>query len=325
MPQGSDKQCRLTDQGLWKLEDALAQAFGDRPSDTSVADTYSLDRGTVGKLRNRREGLNRSSIERLFEPLGLDLLDEDYESVAVAKSRSVTPNPFENNDLWGCDELLRQVFEQLGRGNSQALIGAAGCGKSEILRQIGAGGEQRLQRSILTLNMHLVRDERSFFDRLCHCFELEPVDSLSRVPMQIERELKRRKQNHVLCLDEIHVLTNEQFFPESTRNWLRGMATEVYRLQLVVASQRELRQLFLDGPMRNSPLADFFDAQTQRLSYWSKSQLEGFLTDRLQGTGVTLPTATIEQIWEQSQGQPKRVRELARDWYDRVAFGADHL
>jgi type II secretory pathway predicted ATPase ExeA len=96
------------------------------------------------------------------------------------------------------------------------------------------------------------------------------------VPRQIERELKRRKQAHVLCLDEIHVLTDEAFFPLATRNWLKGMADAEYPLQLVVASQKDLRELFPDSPVRSSPLADFFSSQTVRLEPWSLAAVSSF-------------------------------------------------
>jgi type II secretory pathway predicted ATPase ExeA len=226
--------------------------------------------------------------------------------------------------LWGCDELLRRVFERLGQGGSQALIGPAGCGKSEILRAIGQA-EEALQRPVFSLDMHLVRDERSFFDRLCDCLEIEPLDDLSRVPRQIERELKRRKQAHVLCLDEIHVLTDAAFFPLATRNWLKGMADAVYPLQLVVASQKELRELFPDSSIRSSPLADFFAGQTELLGHWDLGKVEAFLRDRLSGTEVEFEPGQIEGIQQKSGGKPKLVRELALDLYHRKVSGGDRL
>jgi hypothetical protein len=321
--QGSDKQCRLTDQGFRKLEDALRIANGGvQPSNIWMADTYSIDRGTVAEVVNRQKPVTRSSIEKLFGPLNLDLLSEDYEFLPASSKRPKTsqPNPFEQGELWGCDELLRRIFEQLRKGGSQALIGPAGCGKSEILRAIVERGASDLNRPVLSLDMHLVRDEQSFFDRLCDCLEIELLDAVSRMPRQIERELKRRKQAHVLCLDEIHVLTDEAFFPLATRNWLKGMADAEYPLQLVVASQRDLRELFPDSPVRSSPLADFFDSQTERLDYWGLAQVTAFVEYHLSGMEVTFTSAQIADLHGgEGGGRPRDVRSAAARLYDDMA------
>lgn len=324
MGQASDKHCRLTQQGLQKLENTLKESFGDRPSDNKLADSCSIDRDTVGKIRNAEKSVNRNSIDRLFTALNLDLLETDYETIAPLKKQGpivYPPNPFEEAIFWGREELLRRLFEQLEKGGSQAFIGPTGCGKSEILRAIVREGEECLGCPVFQLDMHLVRDERSFFDRLCGEFGLEASDLLSRVPWQIERELKRRKQPQILCLDEIHVLTNEAFFPEATRNWLKGMADAEYPLQLVVASQKELDTLFPESPLRSSPLADFFRSQTVRLDYWSVVQVTEFVGDRLQGTGITFETNQLWEIWEKSGGKPKEVRVLAGRVYETIVAG----
>jgi hypothetical protein len=325
--QGSDKQCRLTQQGRQKVETALKDRFGENPSDSKVAEFYPSDRGTIGKIRNRRGWLNLSSLDRLFTALSLDLESDDYESPDVrlddGPSKNFAPNPFEQPGLWGCNELLRRIFEQLRKGGSQALIGPAGCGKSEILRAIVERGASDLNRPVLSLDMHLVRDEQSFFDRLCDCLGIELLDAVSRMPRQIERELKRRKQAHVLCLDEIHVLTDEAFFPLATRNWLKGMADAEYPLQLVVASQRELRELFPDSPVRSSPLADFFDSQTERLDYWGLEQVTAFVEYHLSGMEVKFTSAQIADLHGgEGGGRPRDVRSAAARLYD-ASIGED--
>jgi type II secretory pathway predicted ATPase ExeA len=329
--QVSSKQIRLKPQGVRKLEDALNMYFGTMPDHSKVArellENVKL-RETVAKVRDAREAVVRNSIERLFTALNLDLEPDDYESLEVKQigrsTKKFPPNPFEQPGLWGCDELLRRIFEQLGKGGSQALIGPAGCGKSEILRTIVAR-ESDLKRPVLSLDMHLVRDEQSFFARLCHCLELEAVKELSLVPMQVERELNRRKQAHVLCLDEIHVLTDEAFFPLATRNWLKGMTDAKYPLQLVVASQRELRDLFPDRTERNSPLADFFDPQTVRVDYWSLAAVRHFVEAHLSRTGVKFKSAQIEDLHEQGGGRPRDVRSAAAKLYDRLVSGVDQV
>jgi hypothetical protein len=318
--QGSDKQCRLTAQGKLKLTKALEHSFGKGFDNSQVArellENVNL-RETVAKVRDAEEWVVKNSIERLFTPLDLDLKPEDYESKSRTldpKSQLSAPNPFEQTDLWGCDELLRRIFERLRQGGSQALIGPAGCGKTEILRTIGQGGAVRLGReeeTFLYVDMHLIRDEQGFFEELSMALDFDTCDQ-----NQMRRKLIRARRPYVLCLDAIHVLTNEAFFPEATRNWLRGMAEMPSSpLQLVVTSQEDLRAIFPDNPNRSSPLADFFAGQTAWLEHWDVEKVGKFVNDRLSTTGVQFEPGQIEAIQQQSGGKPKLVRDLAAEIY----------
>jgi hypothetical protein len=317
--EGTKKRCLLTDAAYEELKQAIAAELGSEADNFSeIARVTSLDPNSVTKILDRIAA-SHSTLKKMMEGFGLELTESSYIKQSLpkqprshkAESISFPPNPFQQAGLWGCNELLRRIFERLGKGGSQALIGPTGCGKSEILRAIVERGPSDLNRPVLSLDMHLVRDEQSFFDRLCDCLEIELLDAVSRMPRQIERELKRRKQAHVLCLDEIHVLTDEAFFPLATRNWLKGMADAEYPLQLVVASQRDLRELFPDSPVRSSPLADFFDSQTERLAWWDLSMVRRFVVERLGESGVTFTAEQIEAIYELSDGMPRKVRELS--------------
>jgi type II secretory pathway predicted ATPase ExeA len=326
--QGSDKKCRLKISAIQRLEDKLAERFGDRPSDSVVADTYTIDRGTVGKVRNGREWVKRNSIERLLTPFNLYLLDEDYEQDLSQPSQSSPrpqPNPFGKpieclEHLWTSRrrEEYRQLKEAIGKGGSQAIVGPAGCGKSSMVRLLG----REMGASVMHLDMHLVRDEGSFFDRLCDALDLESVDSPSRAMLKIEKQLKKLKELQVLCLDEIHVLKDERFFPEATRNWLRGMVgSSDPKLRLVVTSQRELRELFPDSSMRSSPLADFFDGQTLRLEALTRDQVVEFVDRGLRGTEVKFSEAQVEVLWAESGGSLTRLHRSAQKLYDELERG----
>jgi hypothetical protein len=326
--EGTKKRCLLTVAAHEELKQAIAAELGSEADNFSeIARVTSLDTGSVTKILDRIAA-SHSTLKKMMEGFGLELTESSYIKQSLpkqprsskAESISFPPNPFQQSGLWGCDELLRRIFEQLRKGGSQALIGPAGCGKSEILRAIVERGTSDLNRPVLSLDMHLVRDEQSFFDRLCDCLEIELLDAVSRMPRQIERELKRRKQAHVLCLDEIHVLTDEAFFPLATRNWLKGMADAEYPLQLVVASQRELRELFPDSPVRSSPLADFFDSQTERLDYWGLAQVTAFVEYHLSGMEVTFTSAQIADLHGgEGGGRPRDVRSAAARLYDDMA------
>jgi type II secretory pathway predicted ATPase ExeA/DNA-binding phage protein len=325
---GSKKYCLLTDEAHQALRSAIAsEREAEAGNFSEIARLAGLDTDSVTKILDRKTA-SYSTLKKMMEGFGLELTESSYTKADPPKltkpTSSFPPNPFEQTGLWGCDELLRRIFERLGKGGSQALIGPVGCGKSEILRAI-VREESGLKRPVLSLNMDLVRDERSFFVRLCHCFELEAGSELSLMPMQIERELKRRKQAHVLCLDEIHVLTDEAFFPLATRNWLKGMADAAYPLQLVVTSQKDLRELFPDSSVRSSPLADFFSSQTERLDYWGLQQVTDFVAEHLRGTEVMFTSEQMADLHEQGGGRPREVRSAAAKLYDRMVAGVDQV
>jgi type II secretory pathway predicted ATPase ExeA len=320
--QASDKRCRLTIPGLGKLEDKLAEVFSDRPSDSAVAEAYGGDRETIGKVRLGQKWVVRGSIDRLFDALDLDLLEEDYEQDRSQPKKSSKPNPFGKpieclEHLWTSRrrEEYRRLREAIAKGGSQAIVGPAGCGKSSMVKVLG----RDIGESVMHLDMHLVRDEGSFFDRLCDALDLESVEKPSRAMFKIEQKLKRLDRSPVLCLDEIHVLTDERFFPEATRNWLKGMAD--FGLRLVVTSQRELRELFPDSSMRSSPLADFFDGQTLRLDALTQDQVAEFLACGLRGTDVKFSAVQVEELWAESGGSLTRLHRSAQKLYDEYPGG----
>ncbi len=245
----------------------------------------------------------------------------------LVQTENALPNPFGETraiadpaKFWGRQELLRQIFEELGKGSSRALIGPPQSGKSSILQMICGLGPERLGRSpaeFINLDMHRVRDEHSFFERLCDALELEPCTQY-----RLERQLLRQQRRYVLCLDEIHVLSNEAFFPEPTRNWLKGMADLPNSpLQLVVASQRELRELFPDSPTRSSPLADFFDGQTTRVNLLTEAEVMAFWQEGVAGTGVMGSAEQERLLWAESRGNLRSLQRAAAKLYEELTQG----
>ncbi len=320
---GSKKYCLLTDEAYQALRLAIApEREAEAGNFSEIARLAGLDTDSVTKILDRKT-VSHSTLKKMMEGFGLELTENSYTKAdppGQAKPTAFPPNPFEPTGLWGCDELLRRIFEQLGKGGSQALIGPAGCGKSEILRTIGQQGPAKLGRSergFLYIDMHCIRDETGFFEELGELLNFGGCDQ-----NQLRRRLAKAEQSYVLCLDAIHVLTDEAFFPAATRNWLRGMAEMPGSpLQLMVASQKDLRQLFPDSSVQSSPLADFFSAQTVRLDYWSLAKVERFVTDRLSSTIIQFDRSQMAQIHQESGGKPTSVQQLARDLYDAVVSG----
>jgi hypothetical protein len=322
----SDKQCVLTSSGVAKLEAALAKYFGDRPSDQQVADAFSPDRATVGKIRlpNRKTPLTRSSIEKVFEPLDLDLSAEDYEQVGAkreSRPQEITLNPFgdegcitDPNRLWGRDELLRQLFEVLDKGGNRSLIGPEGTGKSSLLRMVSVLGPEKMLRPIdrfIHLDLHLIRDGKTFWEVLCEELGLDgPLHGY-----RLERALKG--QRFVVCLDEIARMTDTARFSREDSEELRGLADgEHLPLSLVIAAQRPLGELFPDESGRTSPLAGI--CHGMEVAVFGLAEARRFVADRLLGTGVEFKAEQLDQLWEVSQGNPKLLQRSAAVLYEEI-------
>jgi energy-coupling factor transporter ATP-binding protein EcfA2 len=326
---GSKKYCLLTDVAYEELRQAIASELdADASNFSEIARFSGVDPDSVTKILDRKT-VSYSTLKKMMEGFGLELTESSYTKADPPKltksTSSFPPNPFEQTGLWGCDELLRRIFEQLGKGGSQALIGPAGCGKSEILRAIGQQGPTKLgrsERSFLYIDMHCIRDETGFFEELGELLNFGGGCDQN----QLRRRLAKAEQSYVLCLDAIHVLTDEAFFPAATRNWLRGMAEMPGSpLQLMVASQKDLRQLFPDSSVQSSPLADFFSSQTERLDYWGLQQVTGFVAEHLRGTGVVFTSEQMADLYEQGGGRPREVRSAAAKLYDRMVAGVDQI
>jgi hypothetical protein len=322
---GSKKYCLLTDEAHQALRLAIAtEREAEAGNFSEIARLAGLDTDSVTKILDRKT-VSHSTLKKMMEGFGLELTESAYTKAdppGQTKPTAFPPNPFEQSGLWGCDELLRRIFEQLGKGGSQALIGPAGCGKSEILRAIVRQGAARLGReeeTFLYIDMRLIRDELGFFEELCTTLDIESCDQ-----NQLRRKLLKTKRPYVLCLDTVHVLL-ESPFPKATPNWLRGMAEiPSSPLQLVVASRKDLQELATEHNI-SSPLADFFAGQTERLDYWNLERVTDFVEEHLIGTGMTFTSEEIGDLHQEGCGRPRDIRSAAARLYDRIVSGVDQV
>jgi hypothetical protein len=322
---GSKKYCLLTVAAYEELRQAIASELtADASNFSEIARFSGVDTDSVTKILDRKT-VSYSTLKKMMEGFGLELTESSYTKAdppGQTKPTVFPPNPFEQSGLWGCDELLRRIFEQLGKGGSQALIGPAGCGKSEILRAIVRKGAERLGRgeeTFLYIDMRLIRDELGFFEELCTSLDIERCDQ-----NQLRRKLLKTKRPYVLCLDTVHVLL-ESPFPKATPNWLRGMA-EIPNspLQLVVASRKDLQELATEHNI-SSPLADFFSGQTERLDYWNLERVTDFVEEHLIGTGIAFTSEEIGDLHKEGRGRPRDIRSTAARLYDWIASGVDQV
>ncbi|MEI6110594.1 MAG: hypothetical protein WCP63_02810 [Cyanobium sp. ELA712] len=97
-------------------------------------------------------------------------------------SVEVMANPFGDRgyirdpaSLFDRGELLRQIFEELGKGFSLSLVGETQIGKSSLLAMICLKGPETLQLSpeqFCLLDLQGIGDENEFFEALCEVLAL---------------------------------------------------------------------------------------------------------------------------------------------------------
>ncbi|MEI7770324.1 MAG: CHAT domain-containing protein [Chloroflexales bacterium] len=216
------------------------------------------------------------------------------------------------NSLFGRDDLLRRIFEELSKGVSISLVGERQVGKSSLLEQIRRLGPARLHlpvESFVYLNMQLIDDERDFFEALCYEMGLDT----SLRGWRLARALHGKQ--FVVCLDEVEKMTNTTAFSGAERDQLRGLAEGGAPLRLVIASNSSLDRLFPDSERKTSPLANI--CQKMDVPPFTPTLIRTFLLSRLEGSGVSFSEEQIAALIHQSGGNPARLQRVARELFER--------
>ncbi|MEI6777580.1 MAG: CHAT domain-containing protein [Chloroflexales bacterium] len=228
-------------------------------------------------------------------------------------------NPFgqvgrisDTDSLFGRDDLLRRIFEELSKGVSISLVGERQVGKSSLLEQIRRLGPARLHlpaETFIYLNMQLVDDERDFFEALCYEMSMDPSLRGSRLARAL------RGKQFVVCLDEVEKMTNATAFSGAEREQLRGLAEGGAPLRLVIASNSSLERLFPDSEGKTSPLANI--CQKIDVLPFTPTTIRSFLFSRLEGSGVSFSEEQIAALIRQSGGNPARLQRTARELFEQ--------
>jgi hypothetical protein len=212
------------------------------------------------------------------------------------------------------DELLRRIFEELGKGSSLSLVGETQIGKSSLLAMICHKGPETLQlppEQFGLLDMQGIGNENEFFEALCEVLALPQTLR----GWKLTRALRQRGQRYVVCLDEIEKMVNPHGFPGAARTELRGLADgSEAPLSLVIASRSPLESLFEDDPRSTSPLAGLCGAPL-RVHPFSLAITQQFLRERLKGNAIQFSLADGERLHQQSKGHPARLQAAAADLY----------
>ena len=219
--------------------------------------------------------------------------------------RITTPGRFFDRE-----ELLRQTFEELGKGVNVSLVGASQVGKSSLLSMVCTLWPERMElpeKAFGYLSMQWVDSEDGFYAALCDTLGLAETCR----GYKLTRSL--RDQRHVLCLDEIEKMTWDGFTAR-VRSQLRGLADgPAAPLKLVIASRSPLARLFPDSPELDSPLAGI--CRQLDVGPFSSRVVRAFIADRLRGAGVTFTESEIAALLEETGGHPARLQRAAADLY----------
>lgn len=293
------------------------------------ADRDSKEFVTVNDLQTHvLSGLRRWNVQHgglIQEPTaraeGLgDMILADYRgrlgAVQIAGG-GIAPNPFGDTGkitdpkrFFGREELLRQLFEELDKGCNRSLVGDAQVGKSSILEMVCQLGPERLQlpsEAFIYLDMRNVYNEQEFFEYLCDELRIEACRGY-----KLKRAL--RGKQYILCLDEIDNMASEERFTGQERTELCGLADGAdVPFTLVTASQKSLKDLFPDSPLRTSPLAGI--CQQIDVGPFSADEARRFLNHRLEGTGVSFSESQIQELIAESRGYPGSLQQLAAHLY----------
>ena len=211
-------------------------------------------------------------------------------------------------------DLLHQIFEELGKGSSISLVGESQIGKSSILAMVCKKGQGQIQPrpdGFIDLDLQCIRNEDDFFKALC---DRLAIPNCRGYDLASALEGKR----YILCLDEMEKMRNSSRFSDEIRAELKGLADGAKRpLKLVFASRSPLEEIFPDSPEMTSPLSGIY--RCLKVPPFSEEVARAFLQHRLQGTGTTFSEVQITDLLAESKGNPARLQSAAADLYRRIA------
>lgn len=149
----------LTADGQQKLQTSIRQAeqndnFSEKYTLQDLSDRTGLDPGTVAKVLDAEEGVDRRTIERFFQTFGLTLEEKDYRKPGLVQRESQIGNAtaisrIQNRVDWG-EAVDVSIFYGRGaeleilekwivrdRCHLVALLGMGGIGKTSLAAKLG--------------------------------------------------------------------------------------------------------------------------------------------------------------------------------------------
>ncbi len=260
-----------------------------------------------------------AQMTRLVRSLGSAAETLSHPDSSKQRPHAVTvPNPFgdtgritDSDQFFGRKELLRQIFEELGKGVNLSVVGESRIGKSSLLSMVCALGPERMglpPETFAYLSLAWVDDEDDFYAALCDKLGLpEPLRGYKLTRALIDKSI-------ILCLDHIEKMAWDSFTIYA-HSQLRGLADgPAAPLRLVVASRSPLMHLFSDAPELASPLAGI--CRQLDVGPFPPDVVRAFLAHRLRGTGVTFTDSEIGALLAETGGHPAKLQRAAADLYN---------
>lgn len=281
--------------------------------------TYVLD--GLRRWRVENSGLIQEPTAR-SEGMG-DIILADRRPGLGQANLANAPNPFHSA---GCitdpahffdrEELLRQLFEALAKGENRSLVGQSQVGKSSILRRICQLGPERLNlppEAFIYFDMQIIQNEDEFFEALSDKLAIPTARGY-----KLARSLADKR--YVLCIDEIEKMNQRGHFTGDERTELRGLADGVEQpFKLVIASRLPLEVLFPDSAGMTSPLANICPQIDVPL--FQPEVAKALLRYRLANTGVDFTTKEMDELVAQSNGHPAQLQQAAAKLFERYRRG----
>ncbi|MEM6252086.1 MAG: hypothetical protein AAF821_04110 [Cyanobacteria bacterium P01_D01_bin.156] len=241
---------------------------------------------------------------------------------SVIDSSGVQPNPFsypegrieEPELFFERKALLREIFALLNSGSNVELVGPRKIGKSSLLKAIERNALSTLavQREPVYIDFNWgIDSEDDFYEALCHFLKIETCKSFA-----LTRKLQTREPA-LLLLDVVEKMQWENF-TKQILSQLRGLAEGSRApLKLVMAASKPLDILFPDSHdgLMTSPIGGVF--QPVMMPPWSEEEIQTFIRTRLEGTGVWFSEIELQQLIQNSRGNPRDVVRGGFELYAR--------
>ena len=278
------------------------------------------------RIGNAMLGEMRQDLKKFFSQLAIQPDNEDIPIVASSPAQTTAPysntsyNPFNCSGriidpklFFDRESTIRELQQALTHGNSIALTGDRGVGKSSLIYYIGEiGGEWLPNHEIIYLELEGVVDEIDFCTEILRRLNL-PDAGKRRSRQDALRTVKQAIGKHklLLILDTVEKLGHNNF-KSDLQGILRALTQEKSGLVLLVAPKHSLD---LGSPHndKTSPLYNILRVIT--LPNFTRKETEAFIRHRLKSTNIRFDDQELDELWANTQGHPSNVQRAAEELY----------
>ena len=324
MTSGQPKRRRgvvLTPPGRQKLQDALKaweeeSNFGDKLTIEELSDRTKLDVGTVAKVLDCEEGVDRRTLERFFRGFNLELAQEDYgrplpagENKLGRETRIDWREAIDASIFYGRTVELKTLEQWVvsDRCRLISLLGMGGIGKTSLAAKLG----EKVQDEFDYVVWRSLRNAPSIHELLPNLIRFlssQHDDLPETLNGQISRLIECLNQNRCLViLDNVEAILQggqraglyRQGY-EDYSELIRRLGESSHRSCLILTSREKPREIgLLEGtvrPVRSVQLSGMKTEDGQKI---------------LQAEGNSGSEAEQQQLLEHYAGNPLALKIAA--------------